>query len=313
MEIGILLPTREAVMSGRFDAGPMLEFAERAEAAGFASIWVGDSLLARPRFEPLTLLAAVAACTRKARLGTAVLLAALRHPLLLAHQVATLDRIAEGRLILGVGIGFKSAATRNEFEAVGAPFDKRAGRLRELVHLCRSLWRDDAVSAKGRYWSLENVRLLPTPHRQGGPPIWVGGSGETSLRLAAELGDGWFPISPTPEAFCAGWRRIQDAARDASRATSITPALYTTVSLDEDPRAAETALRQFIEAYYGLPFETIAAMQGCYAGTGEDCAEWLRGFAKAGVEHIVLRFAGRDQISQLERAAQGLLPRVATT
>ena len=94
IEAGILLPTRESVMSGRPAVGPMLAMAERAEALGFSSVWVGDSLTARPRHEPLTLLAAVAARTRRVALGTAVLLPALRHPLVLAHAVATVDRIS---------------------------------------------------------------------------------------------------------------------------------------------------------------------------------------------------------------------------
>jgi alkanesulfonate monooxygenase SsuD/methylene tetrahydromethanopterin reductase-like flavin-dependent oxidoreductase (luciferase family) len=91
MKIGLLLPTREAVLSGQPDAGPLLELAERAEAAGFDSVWAGDSLLARPRLEPLTLLAAAAARTRRVELGTAVLLAPLRNPVLLAHSAATVD------------------------------------------------------------------------------------------------------------------------------------------------------------------------------------------------------------------------------
>src|SRR5438270_10537299 len=103
-QIGYLLPTRERVMGGRPETAPLLALAERAERLGFDSIWVGDSLLARPRHDPLTLLAAVAARTRRPELGTAVLLPALRNPVVLAQQVATLDRISEGRFILGVGI-----------------------------------------------------------------------------------------------------------------------------------------------------------------------------------------------------------------
>src|SRR5437868_3743860 len=102
--IGYLLPTRELVMQGRPEAALLLALAERAEGLGYDSIWVGDSILARPRHEPLTLLSAVAARTRKAELGTAVLLPALRNPVVLAHGIATLDQISEGRFILGVGI-----------------------------------------------------------------------------------------------------------------------------------------------------------------------------------------------------------------
>src|SRR5713101_752489 len=135
VELGVLLPTREAVMSGRPDTAPMLTMAERAEAAGFDSVWIGDSLTARPRHEPLTLLAAVAARTRRVKVGTAVLLPALRAPVVLAHIVGTLDQVAEGRVILGVGIAADTPAIRKEFDAVGVPFPRRVGRFLETLEI----------------------------------------------------------------------------------------------------------------------------------------------------------------------------------
>ncbi len=147
-KLGYLLPTRERVMENLPETGALLRLAERAETVGFDSIWVGDSVTARPRHDPLTLLAAVAARTRKPQLGTAVLLPALRNPVLLAHQVATVDRIAEGRLILGIGIASDMPAIRLEFEATGVPFDKRVGRMNEAIRLCRALW-----SGKAAHWN----------------------------------------------------------------------------------------------------------------------------------------------------------------
>lgn len=116
-KVGYLLPTRERVMEQRDETASLLALAEKAEGLGYDSLWVGDSLLARPRHDPLTLLAAVAARTRKPELGTAVLLPALRNPVVLAQQVATLDRIAEGRVILGVGIAPDVPNVRAEFTA----------------------------------------------------------------------------------------------------------------------------------------------------------------------------------------------------
>src|SRR5881296_4680679 len=149
VELGVLLPTREAVMSGRPETGSMLAMAERAEATGFDSVWIGDSITARPRHEPLTLLAAVAARTRRVRLGTAVLLPALRNPVVLAHVVGTLDRVAEGRVILGVGIAADTPAIRKEFEAVGVPFERRVGRFLEMLEICRALWRGRGEPSEG--------------------------------------------------------------------------------------------------------------------------------------------------------------------
>lgn len=121
LRIGYLLPTRESIMEGRPEAEPLLNLAERAEQLGYDSVWVGDSLLARPRHEPITLLAGVAARTKRVKLGTAVLLPALRNPVLLAHQIATLDQISAGRIILGIGIASDVPNIRAEFRAAGVP------------------------------------------------------------------------------------------------------------------------------------------------------------------------------------------------
>jgi hypothetical protein len=123
VKLGVVLPTREAAMTGRPEVEPLLEFAARAEDLGFDSVWAGDAPFARPRFEPLTLLAAVAARTRRVTLGTAILLPALRHPLLLAHAAATVDSVSLGRVVLGVGAGW----VKSEFDALGVPFDQRVG------------------------------------------------------------------------------------------------------------------------------------------------------------------------------------------
>ena len=136
LKLGYLLPTREQIMDGRPEAAPLLSLAERAERLGYDSIWVGDSLLARPRHEPLTLLAGVAGRTHRVQLGTAVLLPALRNPVILAHVVATLDQVSAGRLILGVGIGLNVPSVHAEFQAAGVPFERRVGRMLEGLRLC---------------------------------------------------------------------------------------------------------------------------------------------------------------------------------
>ncbi|MBI2525142.1 MAG: LLM class flavin-dependent oxidoreductase [Candidatus Rokubacteria bacterium] len=315
INVGVLLPTREAVMSGRPEAAPLLEMAERAEAAGYDSVWVGDSLLARPRFEPLTLLAATAARTRRVTLGTAVLLPALRHPLLLAHAVASVDRIAEGRLVLGVGIAPDTPGVRKEFEAAGVPFRERVGRLVETMALCRRLWAPEAaggpVSFEGRYWKLAGAQILPAPARAGGPPIWMGGEVEGALRRAGRSADGWFPNSRAPQVYRDGWATVlREAGQSGRPASAIASALYTTINIGPDTKAAEAEMRSFIEGYYGAPYEVIAARWGHYAGSPEGCLEWLGAFREAGARHIVLRFASADQAAQMERATRFLLPRL---
>src|SRR2546421_12364912 len=114
VEFGALIPPREVVMSGRPETGPLLAMAERAEAAGFDSVWVGDSLTARPRHEPLTLMSAIAGRTRRVRIGTGVLLPALRPPVVLAHVIGTLDSVDEGRVLHGVGLADHATHIRQE-------------------------------------------------------------------------------------------------------------------------------------------------------------------------------------------------------
>jgi alkanesulfonate monooxygenase SsuD/methylene tetrahydromethanopterin reductase-like flavin-dependent oxidoreductase (luciferase family) len=310
VEIGVLIPTREAIMSGRPEAAPLLAMAERAEAAGFDSVWIGDSLTARPRHEPLTLLAAVAARTRRVRLGTAVLLPALRNPVVLAHIVGTLDRVAEGRVILGVGIAADAPPIRREFAAAGVPWDRRVGRFLETLAICRALWSRDHVSFGGKHFTLEDVTMEPKPRRGGGPPIWIGGSGPTALREAANF-DAWFPTGPHVEFFAEHFPRIQAAARAAGRAPdAVTGAAYVTVALGPDPAAAEQRLNGFLETYYAAPASALRARQACYAGPIEGCVEWLQRWIDAGCRHLMLRFAGGDQLAQVDETAAQLLPRL---
>jgi probable F420-dependent oxidoreductase len=310
VEFGVLLPTREAVMFGRPETAPLLAMAERAEASGFDSVWIGDSLIARPRHEPLTLLAAVAARTKRVRLGTAVLLPALRNPVVLAQIVGTLDRIAEGRVILGVGIAADAPAIRKEFAAAGVPWDRRVGRYLETLEICRALWSRDGVSFSGKHFTLDNVTMEPKPHRPGGPPIWIGGSGPTALRDAARY-DAWFPTGPGVDFFAEHFPGVQAAARAAGRAPdAVTGAAYVTLALDESPAAAEQRLHGFLETYYGAPARTIMARQATYAGPVEGCVEWLQRWVDAGARHFCLRFAGGDQLAQVDEAAKRLLPRL---
>jgi probable F420-dependent oxidoreductase len=310
VDFGVLLPTREAVMSGRPETAPMLAMAERAEAAGFNAVWVGDSLTARPRHEPLTLLAAVAGRTRRIRLGTAVLLPALRNPVVLAHVVATLDRVAEGRVILGVGIAADTPAIRKEFQAAGVPFERRVGRFLEMIEICRALWRQDGVSFTGKHFTLQDVTMEPKPHRPGGPPIWIGGSGPTALREAARF-DAWFPTGPNVEFFAEHFPSVQAAARAAGRAPdAVTGAVYVTLALDADRATAEQRLHAFLETYYAAPARVMTARQACYAGPVDGCVEWLQRWVDAGARHIALRFAGGDQLAQVDEAASRLLPRL---
>ncbi len=292
-KIGYLLPTREAIMQGRPEVGPLLALAEKAEDLGYDSVWVGDSLLARPRHEPLTLLAAVAGRTRTVKLGTAVLLPALRNPVILAHQVATLDQASDGRVILGVGIAGDVPNIRAEFESAGVPFDRRVGRMLEGLRLCRALWSGEPVDWDGR-WKVEHGVLGPIPVQKGGPPFWGGGSLTASIKRAAKNFEGWFPLGPTdPAKWGELWRETQGYVNEADRSVEdFTGAVYLTVAIDDDANKANATVDQFLEDYYMQPAERLRRHQACYGGPAEGAAEWLKGYADEGASHLMLRFAG---------------------
>jgi alkanesulfonate monooxygenase SsuD/methylene tetrahydromethanopterin reductase-like flavin-dependent oxidoreductase (luciferase family) len=231
-----------------------------------------------------------------------VLLPALRNPVVLAQQVATLDQIAEGRLILGVGIATDVPNIRAEFVAAGVPFEKRVGRMLEGLRLCRALWTGETVDWEGR-WTVTKSVLGPTPYRKGGPPIWIGGSVHESLERVGRLFDGWFPNHPGADWYAERWQEVQGIARAAGRdPAAITGAAYLTLAIDEDEGRANQRLDAFLEHYYGQPAAAMRARQACYAGSPAGAAAWLRGFAQAGASHLCLRFTG-DHERHLETVA----------
>ncbi len=298
-KIGVLLPTREAVIYGERtgDPRPLVELAVAAEEAGFDSVWAGDSLLARPRAEPLTLLAAVATRTTRLELGTAVLLASMRNPEQLAQATATLDAVSSGRFILGLGAGPDTPGVRADFALVGADFPRRSSRAFTAAERVRSLWRGDGDEGDG------GDQMFPLPGRFGGPPIWYGGSGPKALQRTGQVLDGWFPIVPTVDAFTAGLQRVRAAEAAAGRPHGeVSANLYATVVLGE-PAAAQAELDEHSRLYYGVPHEVIARQQGSVAGTEEQVVAWLRAFIDAGAEHLCIRFGCADAAAQLGRFA----------
>lgn len=302
-KIGYLLPTRESVMEGRPAVGPLLDLAARAEGLGFDSLWIGDSLLARPRHDPVTLMGAVAARVPRVDIGTAVLLPALRNPVVLAHQIATIDQVSEGRIILGVGIARDVPDIRAEFTAAGVPFEKRIGRMLEGIRLMKSLWTGKAVDWSGR-WQVTHGTLGPVPHRDGGPPFWLAGSLPQSLERAGKHFDGWMPNDGTSAMWRTKWEELRRHATEAGRdASKLTGSMYLTLSIDENRERAEARLDGYLESYYNAPAAALRKRQACFAGSLAEAGEWVDGFIEAGAVHPILRFTG-DHAAQLEAMAR---------
>lgn len=297
VEAGLLLPSREALLWGEGNLALVVEAGRQAEQSGFDSLWVGDSLLARPRGEPLTLLASLAGATRRVKLGTAVLLPLLRHPVSLAHAVATLDRVAEGRLILGIGPGAELPGTHAELKALGVPSDRRVSAMISGVDRARRLWRNEE----------HGIALEPRPFRSGGPPIWVGGTGPRMLRLTGSTFDGWLPLSPTPADYASGLRAVHEAATRAGRdPDSIAAGVYLTVAVADSERDAAAELDAYIRAYYGVPAEVMAKGMAMHAGTIESAAEWFGAYRDAGARHLVIRLA-RPSLGDYNETARALI------
>jgi alkanesulfonate monooxygenase SsuD/methylene tetrahydromethanopterin reductase-like flavin-dependent oxidoreductase (luciferase family) len=296
---------------GTPDLRQLLALAERAEALGFDSVWAGDSILARPRLEALTTLAAVAARTQRVQLGTAVLLPALRHPVILANEAANVDLISQGRLILGLGIATKSLPIEREFAACGVAFGRRLGIFEEGVTLLRRLWTEPEVTFSGRHFQLQEVRLGLRPYRPTGIPLWLAGAVENAQRRVLRLADGWFPNPPSPQVFAQGWEQLQGLAQATGQdAQPLHRCVYTTLNINHNVAQAEHEARAFIEGYYGTSYEAMVRTQGVCAGPAERCIAWLNAFIAAGAQTLVLRFGGPDQMGQLERCAKEVLPHV---
>ncbi len=285
--------------------------ARRADAAGYDAVWVGDSIMAKPRLEPLTTLAYLAGITRRVRLGTAVLLPALRHPVVLAHQIANVDQISRGRLVLGLGVGWSLPAAEREWAACGADHKRRVRRLEEHVTLWRMLWRGEPVSHRGDDVELTAHTIGPLPWRSEGPPVLITAGNRGELLPAqfdrfARLGDGIMTTYVHAEECRLVRERAEAALAEHGRALPDFPlCVYTTVRLEDDVATAERVTAEFLAAYYGGGVHSRGTMG---LGPADAVIAALRRYAAAGVSDLCLRFVGDDQLAQFERFTAEVLP-----
>jgi probable F420-dependent oxidoreductase len=261
------------------DPGLLSDFVQAAEDLGFDSLWLSDHVVhpregsaahpsgqgqgafppEEPWLEALTALAFVAAVSRRARIGTAVLVLPQRNPVLVAKQLATIDVLSGGRLIFGAGIGW----WREEFESLGTPFGDRGRRMDEYLEVIRQCWMEDHPHFEGRYYCLGDIGFYPKPPqaRDGRrPPVWIGAYSSPGFRRAGRVGDGLFLSRTPPEAIPEAWAEAQAAARAAGR------------------NPARLTLTSFARLRWSTDVESV------------DAVRTLRALAVAGVEHIVLQF-----------------------
>lgn len=295
--VGLMLATAASPDTGAVEPGRVVAAARRAEAAGFDGVHVGDHLLhPHPLLESVVTLAAVAAATERVSLGPCVLLAGLRHPVVLAKQLGTLAAFAPGRLRVGVGVGGEYPA---EFGAVGVPLEERGRRMESVLREVRALLADGAA--------LPGVTLAP-----GAPdvPFLLAGYREVSLRRAATLGDGWIGYLLAPDSFARRRRFLLDCRAELGRADVPFPTgMLVPVHVDRSPHphaAAAAAWGALTDADARLPDRLFAA------GTPERILDRLHEYWQAGCTEFVLGPAeqGDRYLEQVDLIATEVLPRI---
>ena len=315
-KLGVLLPTRGILLRGEQpdNAGRVFRMAERVEEAGLDSVWVGDSLIAKPRLEPLATLGALAARTSRVRLGTAVLLPALRHPVLMAQTMATIDLISGGRLVIGAGVGGAfNDEQRGEWAAAGVDPKRRARRFEEVVEIAKGLGPGQPHSHEGRHFSLDSVRMLPKATQSEGIP-WVlathyRAGQPAQVDRAARIGDGVMAISDTPEEFAEIIAQVdakaEEYGRDTTRRENV---FYLTVNLDEDEAAAKADAEDWLMRYYGA--NIWGTRWGPFGGV-QQVADRMAAYADAGADTLVVRLATFDPERQLDVFLERIAPQFA--
>jgi alkanesulfonate monooxygenase SsuD/methylene tetrahydromethanopterin reductase-like flavin-dependent oxidoreductase (luciferase family) len=316
---GISLPNRGALF-GLTDVDELIETAAVAERSGvFESVWFGDSLIHKPRLEAITMLAAVATHTKRVRLGTICMASfPVRHPVLLAIQWASLDQISKGRTLLGVCIG---GGHEGELSAFGVKREERVGRMKEGIELLREIWRDDEVVHRGRYYTLERYNIVPKPVQKT-PPIWIAVSPERervgdkvvdqAMRRVAALADGYITMGVTAEELGKRLKVVEQTAAEVGKDLSdFEVAIHGMVNINDDKQAAYTEAKEYFNHYYGPTYPPESLIRVWLAhGPPRDCARLIQEWIDMGITTPVLRFTARDQLEQVRRFIDEVLPRI---
>jgi alkanesulfonate monooxygenase SsuD/methylene tetrahydromethanopterin reductase-like flavin-dependent oxidoreductase (luciferase family) len=332
LEFGVNLNNREPLIAPDYDLQMLLDLSEVVESSGFDSVWVGDSLFSKPRYEPIALLAAISQRASRVKLGTACMVSSTRNPLYLALEWATLDQISGGRTILGTGMGNPEEGVRREFEALGLDYAKRGAIFEEGLAILRALWTEGSVTFHGRYFDYDDVafhsgtEMGPLMPLQEPPPIWVVSNPrlkgdappevirrrlEAACRRIVVYGDGWMSCcrAQHPDELTEQLEWIERAADEAGTDFSRLVVSYqVTMNIGDSERDARAAFGDYISKYYPELSKAMDLSNWGPVGTPEQIAEWIRTFAAAGVHHFICRFGAIDQFDQVERFASEVLP-----
>jgi alkanesulfonate monooxygenase SsuD/methylene tetrahydromethanopterin reductase-like flavin-dependent oxidoreductase (luciferase family) len=332
VEFGVNLNNREPLITHGYSLADLLDLGVVAEQRGFDSVWVGDSLFSKPRFEPLSLLSALSQRTSAVRLGTACLVTSTRNPLYLALEWATLDHLCGGRSILGACMGNPEVGVRREFAALGLDFAERASIFEEGLAVLRSLWTEGSVTYSGSHYTFDDVsffsgtEMAPLAPLQKPPPIWV----VSNIRLTGDLapdvakrrmeaacarvirhGDGWMTCcrAEHPEEVEEQVAQLRKTADDLGEDFSrYTVSYQVTMNIGDSKDQARAAFGQYISSYYPELSKAVDLSNWGPAGNPDTIVDWFQRFHAAGVGYFICRFGDLDQFSQVERFAAEVLP-----
>jgi alkanesulfonate monooxygenase SsuD/methylene tetrahydromethanopterin reductase-like flavin-dependent oxidoreductase (luciferase family) len=319
---GLTLSNRALITRGT-PPSDLIDMAVKAESIGaIDAVWVGDSILSKPRLECIPLLGAIAARTSRVKLGVACMATiAQRNPVLLALQWASLDVLSSGRTWLAACMGYPAsqhAMAAKELEVMGIASKERPGRLEEMIQALRLLWSEEHASFHGKYYSFEDVDLLPKPAQRPCPiyiagtprPIQIGEHGvERSLRRIARYADGWMSNQIDLAMFKDYQDRLRKMVAEEGRdCNAFKTVLYYGVSVNRDREQAFREAKHFLDAYYQKDFTRQGVEIWTACGPVEHCVDCLRGFIDAGVDHIAIRPIGADLNRQFDIFLEQVIP-----
>ncbi len=295
----------QTALHGAPEPRQVCRYLARAEALGFHSAWVVEQILGSiPSLEPVALLTYAAAVTERMRLGSAVLLTALRSPVHLAKGLGTLDHLSGGRLMVGVGLGGNTAV----YPAYGLSADRRAARFAEGLRLMKRLWTEPRVTFDGEFWTLRNASMEPKPVQKPHPPLWFGAHHPDALRRTAQLGDGFMGAGSLSTAkFAEEVRLLRGLLAEAGRDPAGFPiAKRVYIAVDRDRARAGKRLSEWFGAFYGRP---QMAEEVSVWGSPEECVERLAEVVTAGARMLMLNPVF-EEMEHLELFASAIAPRL---
>ncbi|MGH7809248.1 MAG: LLM class flavin-dependent oxidoreductase [Candidatus Binatia bacterium] len=320
--IGLTLSNRALVTKGT-PPQELIDMAARAERTGdVGAVWVGDSILSKPRLECIPLLGAIAARTSRLKLGVACMATiAQRNPVLLALQWASLDVLSGGRTWLAACMGYPASQhpmAAKELDVMGVASKERPGRLEEMLQALRQLWSDEHASFHGKYYSFDDVNLLPKPVQRPCPiyiagtprPTQIGERGvERSLRRIARYADGWMTNQIELSMFQEYRGRLRQMLTEEGRdSNAFKTVLYYGICVNRDRDRAFRQAKTFLDAYYQKDFtrEGVEIWTAC--GPVEHCVSCINEFVEAGVDHVAIRPIGDDLNQQFEIFLTEVIP-----